>query len=80
MGNSKGAGQSPATTCTGDLVAQWTDATGRTVRVPTTGNSEADRRAMIAALPDLLADLRQTGSFARMIAEMRERQERIERQ
>lgn len=61
-------------------MATWTDASGRRVAVPTTGNVETDRRAMNAVLPDPLADLRMTGSFARLIAEMREKQERIERQ
>lgn len=60
-------------------MAQFTDASGRTVSVPTTGNAEADRRALNAALPDPLADLRPTGAFLRTIAEMREKQDRIER-
>ena len=60
-------------------MASWTDAAGRTVSTRETGNAEADRRAMYARLPDLLADLRLTGGFARTINEMREKQERIER-
>lgn len=60
-------------------MAQWTDPSGQTVRVPETGNAEADRRAMLARLPDLMADLRATGAFYRTLAEMRERQSRIER-
>lgn len=61
-------------------MATWTDAGGQRVRVAETGNTAADRRAMVARLPDLLAAERATGAFLRLLVDMRERQERIVRQ
>ena len=61
------------------MTPQWTDPSGATISVPSTGNAVADKRAIYARLPDLLADLRATGAFHRALAEMREKQSRIER-
>ncbi len=53
-------------------MAQWTTA-GNTVIAAN------DRKALYAALPDGLADLRATGRVLRVIAEMREKQQAAER-